>query len=132
MKVNFEEELKGIKGNTIYENNPLVNVDEIIKTLINEPTQQVIDQLNKMKKGDILTLKLISVNALLLTTESDKNLSGKDKLLRGELARRIYNNTDNPIDVSAEEIVLIKDRINKMYSVEVVYVAYALLEKDEK
>jgi hypothetical protein len=100
MKINFNQNLVGIRGNEIRD-----------------------------QEGKVLTLKTIAVNALLAVLEIEKNLSGEKKLVRGELARRIYNN-DDTIEITTEEIVLIKELVNKMYATEVVYIVYPLLETE--
>jgi hypothetical protein len=76
-----------------------------------------------------LSLKSVSVNSLMATFEADKNLSGDEKLKRYLLAVKI--NAGSEVDLTAEEITLLKVLIGRSYPPLVVGQAYLYLEKDE-
>ena len=77
-----------------------------------------------------LTLKSIAVNALLLTLTGEngqpEQLSGENKVCHALLAQRIYS--EENIDLTAEEIVLLKTRIGSIYSPLVVMQAWNALD----
>jgi hypothetical protein len=82
---------------------------------------------NELKdKDQTLTLGAVSIDALLVSVDADRNLSGPDKFKYGELARKVHNEPTAPLSV--EEIALIKDRIGKVYPPEVITPAWHLIE----
>lgn len=80
----------------------------------------------------ILTYKNLIVNALVTAFESDKDLSGEDKLKRLNLAENINNKKDEYTTLTAEEVVLIKQLVNKAYSTLVVGRIFNFLENEDK
>lgn len=75
-----------------------------------------------------ITLGIICVNALRGTFKGEEDLSGVEKEKRYRLARKIYDQGE--VEVSAEEITLLKTLIGKGYPVDIVGPAYELLEED--
>jgi hypothetical protein len=69
--------------------------------------------------------KDIMVNALLV---NDEKAEGTDKMERFLLAKKVSQAT-NEISLKAEEIVLIKEMVGKVYSPLIVGQIYELLEK---
>ena len=61
-----------------------------------------------------ITLAVIAENALLQAYSDETNLSGEDKIKRYALARKIEDN--KKVDLSAEEIALLKKLIAKSYN----------------
>ena len=81
-------------------------------------------------KGNVVdaTLKIAIVNALLSPVEKE---IGTEKVKKLKLAIRVYEATDE-IDLTAEEIVLIKERVNSSYPLPlVVGRVFEMLEKTE-
>jgi hypothetical protein len=60
-----------------------------------------------------LTVRSVSVNALMTPQQDEPNLTGEEKLRRAELARRILTKDTAPL--TAEDTALIKKLINKTY-----------------
>ena len=81
----------------------------------------------KDEKDASLLLENIAVNALLAATQDDK-ADGVAKAKRFALAMKI-NNVTEPVEVTAEEITMIKDLVGKVYMTLVVGRAYDLLEQ---
>lgn len=78
------------------------------------------------------TLRVASMNALLINTEEDRSISGEEKLARWELALKIKN-SEEPVLLTAEEISLVKRLLARTYGTLIVGQAYKLFEeKDEK
>ena len=77
-----------------------------------------------------LTLKTVSVEALLATFDDERSLSGEEKAKRYLLATRIYANPED-IDLTVEEIAKIKQLIGKGYGPLVVGQAWEILEGRE-
>lgn len=96
------------------------NTTAAIKTLTGEP----------IKDGQAdLTLGAVATNALLMPYEDERNLSGDEKVKRFKLAQRIHD-AAGEVDISAEEITLLKSLIAKAYTALVVGQAYAILEAE--
>ena len=74
-----------------------------------------------------LTLKTVSVEALLATFSDEQSLSGEEKAKRYVLATRIYANSEE-LDLTVEEISKIKQLIGKGYGPLVVGQAWEILE----
>lgn len=69
-------------------------------------------------EGVPLTLDTVLVNSLLSTLDEDKNLPGTEKFKLFQLAMKISDASE--VDLSAEEISTIKDRVAKSYTTLVV------------
>jgi hypothetical protein len=100
MKINFKQVLKDLDGNEI-------------KIRTGE------------KEEKTSTLGLVSANALLAELQGE-NLSGVSKIKNYELAVIVYSAKDT--DLTAEEIVLIKERIAKIYGALIVGQTSKMLE----
>ncbi len=74
-----------------------------------------------------VTLQSVCVNTLLATTQKDANISGTEKLKRFNLASKIQAN--DSVDLTAEEITLVKKRIGEISVPLVIGKAYELLEQ---
>ena len=61
------------------------------------------------------TLAIVAENALLASYQDEQNLSGEDKVKRFVLARKIHENEKN-VELTADEITLIKKLIAKSYN----------------
>jgi hypothetical protein len=82
-----------------------------------------------IKEDDkVVTLETIAVGALMMALPNDTT-PGPEKVQRFKLAQRI-DGSDTAIDVTAEEITMLKDLIGKLYTPLVVGRAYELLEKE--
>lgn len=66
-------------------------------------------------QGIPVTLKSVLVGCLLSPAIDDSKLTGKEKLMRYNLANKIHA-ADGIIDLTVEEIVLVKDLTAKIYS----------------
>ena len=80
-------------------------------------------------KGTLVTLKSICVQALIAAFQDEQDLAGVEKLKRYELAREI--NHGGEIQMSAENVVLLKKLIAKGFNVLVVGQTYGMLEGDK-
>jgi len=81
----------------------------------------------KNEKDEAFTLRDALISALMATYEGEKDLPGKDKLERYNLAIRIKR--DEEINLSSEEIVLLKRLVGMAYGVLIVGQVYEELEK---
>jgi hypothetical protein len=77
------------------------------------------------KDAPILTLWDVSVVALETLLEDDRTLPGIDKFKRDQLARKIYLRSN--VEVSPEDIALIRGRIGKVYGPAVIGAAWPML-----
>jgi hypothetical protein len=90
--------------------------------------KQLLDMDNKPimeTKDKPLLLDKVCVNALLQEVPNEQT-TGEAKLLRFKLAKKIYGVSE--VEVTAEEIVLIKDRVGKQYLPLIVGQVYEILE----
>jgi len=92
----------------------------------NQPILGMDNEPLKDEKGTPILLENIAVNALLAATQDDR-ADGTEKAKRFTLAMKINNQTE-PVDVTAEELVKMKEMIGKVYTALVVGRAYDLLE----
>ena len=84
----------------------------------------------KNKKKD-LTARYFATEALLALADTEKNLSGEEKFKRGQLAEKIY--MKDVVDLTVEEISLVKKMVGKVFNSLVVLRMYKILEnKNEK
>ena len=75
-----------------------------------------------------LTLQRVSINALMTPMDDEKNLGGEDKFARYKLASRI--NATSVVEVTAEEIAMLKKLIGKVYAPIIVGPAFEALEAE--
>ena len=81
-----------------------------------------------IKDGETeFTLRRACVNALVSETQESQKDSGEDKVKRWKLANRIADAVEE-IEVTAEEIALIKKKLNDVYATLIVGQAYGMLE----
>lgn len=98
-----------------------VDFGKVLTTLNGEPIKDE-------KEGDV-TLGLVSVNAL-LGGKPQETASGQEKLKRFKLAEKI-SGTKGEVDVTAEDVSLLKDLIGTGFGTIIVGRALAMLEGEE-
>lgn len=80
-----------------------------------------------MKDGDApVSLKTVAVNALFAPFPDEREIDGTEKAKRFNLGLRI--DVGGEVEVSAEEVSLVKKLIGKAYPVLIVGRAYQLIE----
>lgn len=97
--------------------------------LVAETGRAIPDLMTDGEKKPELTLARAASHALCAGYQDEQNLKGEDKFRRASLAVRILD--EKPPVLTAEEIVLIKNLIAKMYGAIVVYRAWVLLDVGE-
>lgn len=85
----------------------------------------------KNEKGTPLTLCDVALNALLATFEDERALTGKEKADRYQLALKI-NKKPAEVDLTAEQMTLLKTLTGKAYGPLIVGQVYELLEQEPK
>lgn len=85
--------------------------------------------------GDIMTLGLMAINVLLTTliderTGQAENVQPVEKVRYAKLAQDIYS-AKGPIEISVEDVALLKDRIGRAGAPLAVARAWALLDPEE-
>ena len=73
------------------------------------------------------TIRDVATNALTAETQENTKLDGKEKIKRFRLAERIFG-CKEPIKLDAEEIVLVKNEISKIYGITVTTRAWDILD----
>lgn len=106
MQINFTVEMKNLNGHTL-------------KERVSDP-----DDPEKVVVDDV-TLKLISVNALLAVEEG---MSGKEKAKRYALAMLVHQSDGDGLDLGIDDVALVKRLIGKNYSPLVVGQAWQILD----
>ena len=97
-----------------------INLDYTFHQLSGEPVRWKDDTQD-------LTLKTVLAESL-LSSYKDEQIEGAEKASRYKLAMRIFKANDD-VELSAEEIVLLKRLIAKMFSVLVTGQAWEYIEK---
>lgn len=98
------------------------NLNVVLKTLDGEPLKED----HNGTARDVL-LSRLAVNALLVNYHDEQSLSGEEKVKRFKLAQQI-NDADGDVEVTAEQVSLLKSLIAKGYTPLVVGQAYEILE----
>lgn len=94
-----------------------------------QPILDINDEPIKSEKGEIATLAIVSINALLATYGDEPGLSGKDKVERMHIALKI-NRSPREVDLTTEQLAKIKELIGKGFPPLIVGRAYELLEQE--
>ena len=107
-----------------------VNVTKVLRTLagdeLRNPTVRC-DKCGYVLEGEPITLRSVCVEALLRPREQQRAaLSGEEKLKRYVLAQKV--NVEDELDLTAKEIVTLKDTIAEIYPPLVVGQAWQILE----
>ena len=123
MKIDFNYKFVNFDGSTIPErpDEPeIVDGEPVIK-----------DGKPIMKKSPPFTLRTACVNVLTMREVDDrgkaKEITGKDKVKRYELAKRIYH-AKELVDLQAEEISLLKELVGRIYPPITVGQAFEILD----
>jgi len=100
----------------------LIKVDTPLKNMDGQVMKDMVD-------GEAVdaTLRMAMVNAVLSPVERE---SGMDKVKKYELAKRIHYATDD-VELSAEDITLIKERVGEVFPVLIVGQMFNILEGKE-
>lgn len=80
----------------------------------------------KNEKGEELTLKYATQNALFAMTQEDSGTTGEEKYTRYRLASKV--NKDGLVDLRSEDVTKLKERIGKAYGPLVVGFAFDFFE----
>lgn len=78
--------------------------------VLTQPKQDQDRKTNEKPEMEDITLKMVSVNAI-LAADPRKSCPGEEKVKRYELAKKIYV-ADTEVELSAEDIVLIKNSVH--------------------
>ncbi len=116
MKINLNKVLVDLAGNSLQDNTVKRDENGVVKDESGKPVVELVD----------VTLNRLAANALLHPDKEDK---GEDKARKYLLAVKIYGVGE--IDLTAEEIVEIKERISAAYPSIVVGQAWAILDQKE-
>ena len=81
--------------------------------------------------ADMLTLGSVAANALLAPAGQGEKLTGQVQLYRFQLATRIFAATE-PLDLKAEDVVVIKNQIAANYLPLASGQAWEIIERAEK
>lgn len=85
-----------------------------------------------VKMGDKeMTLRDVSVMALVQGYDDERGLSGQERFERGRLAGAIHD-AKEPMQLKSEEITLLKKVVGKAFTPMVVFRAYPLIDAAEK
>ena len=104
MKVKLNTELKDFEGNAV-----------------------IFSMATTEKEAVNATLGRMMIESLLATFRDEENLSGDEKLKRWQLAIKIKN-ADVMVELTVEEVALVKKLIGKAYSTLIVGQVWELLE----
>lgn len=80
----------------------------------------------KDPSGESVKLALVCYNAVKALYKDEENLSGEEKYKRAKLAKKL---DESSVELSVEDISLIKKLVGKAYEPEIVAAVWDLLEK---
>ena len=101
-----------------------INIDVVLKS----PKGEILKFQDESGSTQDLTLKECMFRALLnYHPDKDKNLSSSEKFKLGKIADHVYKSVTET-ELTAEEVSLIKERINLAYAQSVVFAAYNAIE----
>lgn len=91
--------------------------------------QPIIDLDGKelVEEGKVITVGLVIFRSLLGSYPDEQSLSGEEKFTRGELAMKVKNAEDS-LTLKAEDIVLIKKLVAKMFTTFIVWQMWKILD----
>ena len=100
----------------------LIKVDILLKTMDGQVMKDMVD-------GEAIdaTLRMAMVNAVLSPIEKE---SGMDKVKKFNLAKKIHD-AESEVDLTVEEVSLVKERIGEVFPVLIVGQVFNLLEGKE-
>ena len=100
----------------------VIKVDTLLKNMDGQVMKDMVD-------GEAVdaTLRVAMVNAVLSPVERE---SGTDKVKKYELAKKIHNATDD-VELTAEDISLIKGRVGEVFPALIVGQVFDILEGKE-
>lgn len=124
MNVNFKQALTNFEGEELKEVDAK-KAEELRKQLLKKEITQDDYNIKVSESLKVITLGFICVNSL-LSEVKDERSTGEDKVKRYELAKAIHMGDE--LDVPAEGIVMLKERIGKSYLPMIVGQVFNLLE----
>jgi hypothetical protein len=86
-----------------------------------------LDGKELVEDGKVITVGLVIFRSLLGAYQDEQNLSGEEKFSRGELAMRVKSAEDS-LTLKAEDIVLVKKLVAKMFTTFVVWQMWKVLD----
>lgn len=124
MKRNFDTVLMGLDGQPLKDGQPKYRRDKTGAPVYDEATSEPII----ITPAKDATLKSVSFVAMRSTLRGDDNMSGDDKLKLYALGHKLVNG--GIVDVTAEEVALLCDRIARTYDFVTYGRAKELLDAD--
>lgn len=105
-----------------------INFTQEILTLEGKPRTEITlcAECKKVVSSDVLTLRRAAISALDMPFSDERDLAPIKKYERGDLAHRIFRNDE--LDLSAEELTLLKKLTGKLYVSTIVWEIHNMLE----
>lgn len=125
---NVDALMLDVAGQPIYDSLGLQDVLAATVDMTQAEREAIAAAINKTGRPQI-TLKRAAVNAVQAMFEDERNLDGSEKLKRWQLAMRIHLGGD--VDLSADEITLVKKLVGKLYGPSVVGPVWTALEAEK-
>lgn len=96
------------------------------KPILDDKGKQVVDDENKPLFDKVpITLRPICTNALMAALDTDRGMSGEDKMKLWTLAGKIQK--EDVVELTAAEVVILQNRIGTAYGAAIVGPAFMLL-----
>lgn len=124
MKIDFDKKIICFDGTEIYKDGKQAKTDTGKRLFLEDGITKVM-----IPSEEISTLADICKIALTRLTVKDQNLAGDKKFEFEQLAVRIYKG--GVVEVTAEEVSLMKERIGFMFEPMVVGTCYRFLEDND-
>lgn len=125
MNIDFNQPIRDLEGNPIEED------EEVQVVAQSNGKPEVVRQVKKIFNKDgtvkLVTLKAVCARALTAMFKDEQNLPAEKKVLRFTLAQKVVTAAD-PIEISSEEVVLLKEVVGKMFAPLIVGQVFGILK----
>lgn len=125
---NVDQAVTDLAGQALYDALGLQDVLAATAEMTDAQREAIAAAINKVGRP-ALTLKRAMVNALQAIFEDERGLDGEKKLERWKLAMKIH--LGGEVDLTTDEIVLVKRLVGKLYGPSVVGPVWTALEADK-
>ena len=105
-----------------------INLNQKLKTFDGE-TLKTSKQIGKKIEEVPFTISEAIINSLTANFEDEKDLTGEEKVKRFIIAQKVQRNKDKTIDLSVEDVSMVKKLVGKAFGVLIVGQVWEILEK---
>jgi len=106
-----------------------INLNQKLRTLSGKEIKVITDQGNGKTTEENVFLFDVIINSVLGNYADEKDLRGVEKIKRYILSQKVYRKRNEAVDLTTDEVALIKELVGKNYPALVVGQVWQILEK---